>query len=267
MTFWDLSDTADFDYLDHVLEPMCRHARQCGVSMMVVGAASRDLLLRGGLGVDPLRMTKDVDIALAVDSWEQLAAVTAPLTPVRDVPHRFLVQGAEVDIVPFGALERPDRTIVWPNDHAMSVLGFSEAFAHADEVRLARSGSVRVPSLETQAVLKVMAWFDRHHRDSRDAEDLREILLAGHRGPHLDALYEPDGPELETFDWDPQTAGAARLGRLAAEQLDPSARAVVSDVLEAQTDPAALLLADMGRRVAENHALLHAFRSGFAGAS
>jgi predicted nucleotidyltransferase len=46
--------------------------------------------------------------------------------PVGSV-HTFLVSGITVDIVPFGGIEREDRTVVWPDGSVMNTLGFAEA--------------------------------------------------------------------------------------------------------------------------------------------
>lgn len=84
----------------------------------------------------PLRATNDVDVALAVDGWEAFGAVTAAFEPVPGAEQRFLVAGVPVDVVPFGGVETGDGAISWPDGHVMTVLGFAEALATAEDVVL-----------------------------------------------------------------------------------------------------------------------------------
>ncbi|TNC46830.1 hypothetical protein [Mumia zhuanghuii] len=266
MTFWDLSATVEFDYLDRVLAPLSDQAHQRQIPLMVVGAAARDLLINGVAGAGPLRATDDVDVAVAVRSWEDLDALIAPFEGQPPVPHRFSIGGMSVDIVPFGAVESPDRAIVWPNASRMTVLGFSEALSHADVVRLRSGREVTVPSLAAQAVLKLIAWNDRHDIDSRDAEDLRTIFWAGSQGPFLEELYGAQTALLQSYDWDPAVAGAAALGHQAHAILDPYGRRVVASIIAASVEGDGLLLGHMRGDVAEAGALARAFGSPFADA-
>jgi hypothetical protein len=53
--------------------PRCsqQFAQQQGeTSLLLIGAAARDLLLVHAHGVDPERATEDTDVALAVDGWD-----------------------------------------------------------------------------------------------------------------------------------------------------------------------------------------------------
>ena len=59
---------------DLVLHTEAIHAVQSvavtlGVDVMIAGAFARDLHLRYGYGIAPLRQTEDIDIALAVPTW------------------------------------------------------------------------------------------------------------------------------------------------------------------------------------------------------
>lgn len=80
--------------------------------------------MRYGYDFEPLRQTEDIDIALTVPDWEALAALRERL--VKDfgfaeepgIQHRLRYRQQDfelpIDIVPFGELERSDRTIAWP---------------------------------------------------------------------------------------------------------------------------------------------------------
>jgi len=49
--------------------------------------------------------------------------------------------------VPYGGIEQADRTIMWPDDYAKSVLGLREAVDSAQTVLLPQGVSVQVPSI------------------------------------------------------------------------------------------------------------------------
>jgi hypothetical protein len=86
-------------------------------------AAARDLLMRHVHNIPPSRLTSDVDFAFMVADWPAFDALRASMIEsgqfeVRPANHRFRHResGFPVDIVPFGDVERPDRTIAWPPD-------------------------------------------------------------------------------------------------------------------------------------------------------
>lgn len=94
---------------------------------MVVGATARNILsLALGHGV-PGRLTRDVDISVAVGSWGDLETFTGRLERVGRRAHTFRVLGCEVDVVPWGDVEDAARTITWPDGAVMNLVGMREA--------------------------------------------------------------------------------------------------------------------------------------------
>ncbi len=86
---------------------------------MLVGAAARDVLLVHAHGGAPQRATEDTDVALAVRDWDAFLRVHEALVASGAViadrqPHRFWFGAHQVDIIPFGGVERRDRSIAWP---------------------------------------------------------------------------------------------------------------------------------------------------------
>ncbi|GAB3462002.1 hypothetical protein GCM10027519_24330 [Kineococcus endophyticus] len=112
------STSPELSVLAGALQPLLMRARTTGVDLMVVGAMARDLLVHHAQGTRPDRATRDIDIALAVARWSDLDDVMSSHPRVGDSPHRFLVRGVEVDVVPFRGVETSSRTIRWPNDHS-----------------------------------------------------------------------------------------------------------------------------------------------------
>lgn len=263
MTFFDVSTAADLEPIAAVVADIQRLADSLGIGIMVVGAIARDILVRYQLGIDPARVTSDIDIAIAVASWADVHKLTQPLDGPPKIPHRFVVRGVDVDMIPFGAIESSKRTIRWPNDHEMSVFGFKEAFRGAVSVKLPGDVVVPVASLAAQSVLKLLAWHGRRYDTKRDAIDLRTILRAYHEGPYLDELYGGHRELLERNDYDPMTAGAEWIGRDAGALLAPRNRQTVVRRFLSPDELLDALAADMGR-ARTNKPLLMAYRRGVA---
>ncbi|MGH6635646.1 MAG: hypothetical protein ACRED0_05755 [Gammaproteobacteria bacterium] len=124
--------------------------RNCVWPYFVAGALARDIVLNGVFGLASGRATRDVDFAVALESWEQFEAIKAQLIAtgrfeaVREVAQRLYYKpqpklvGYPLDIIPFRGVEAPPNTIVWPPDLKvmMNVMGYEEALAAAQEVEV-----------------------------------------------------------------------------------------------------------------------------------
>jgi len=211
----DLSSKSELDWLAHLLADV--ESAVPDLNPLLVGAQARDLLLHYGHGIEIERGTADVDFAIAVDDWGRFSAarealiVSGLFAPDRTMGHRLLhVTFGRIDFIPFGAVERPDGTIAWPptGDELMDVLGYAEAAAAALMVELPERQTVRIVSLPMLAVLKVLAWNDRHRfTQGKDAVDLWLILCRYLEAGNLDRLYSELQHLLsDKFDFEP-TAG------------------------------------------------------------
>jgi predicted nucleotidyltransferase len=257
----DLSSSTDprIAVASEVLGEVEAVAVRHGFRLMVVGATARDILSEAIVGSPPGRATADVDVAVAVPSWEAFEALTDDLTRVGRSRHRFLVSGVQVDVVPFGDVETVNRLIDWGDGTRMNALGLSEAHAHAERVRLPGGTEVLVPTVAGLAVLKLSAWSDRRLETRRDAVDLQTIIGWYATGTLLDELYDLDLGLLETHDFDPALASAHRLGGHMAELLGRSAGAVAALL---DNENLGRLVADMPASVAGQAAALRALREG-----
>ena len=106
-------------------------AKDLGLSYVLIGAMARDVLLGHVFGLDPGRATRDVDVAFALESWEQFQQLQDRLiaggrfVATRDVTHRLLfslddtIQQYIVDLIPFGGVEQSAHTIAWPPDRQL----------------------------------------------------------------------------------------------------------------------------------------------------
>jgi predicted nucleotidyltransferase len=262
MSQLDVSTKAELQSISRVLGDISDQASTCRSEILVVGAVARDILITHVTGASPSRATADVDVAVAVSSWYDLEKLTDVFEPIGGSGHKFAVRGTEVDIIPFGGVESDDRTIRWPNDHVMSVLGFKEAHTAAIHVRISNRHVVPVASLPAQSLLKLFAWRDRRNLNVRDAIDLRSILNAYHQGPYEEELYSEYADLLIRHGFAPNSAGAERMGMEAAALMTPDTRGHVTRILT-DDDRFELLVGDMGRLLADNRALLTAYLAGF----
>ena len=154
-----------------------------GIDLVVIGAAVPLVLLdlRHGRPAGG-RETRDVDVVVRVDSWEDFGRLRDNLLargfrPVPTVPHRLLFgpdeHHAEVDLLPWSDRLAPDGTLRWPgSDVHMSTLGFAEAFACARPEPLANDLALPMVTLPASALLKLIAYRDRPADRALDLVDL-----------------------------------------------------------------------------------------------
>ena len=238
--------------------------RLLGADCMVVGATARNILSVAWFDRLPSRSTRDVDVAVA--TWEVFDRLTEGLTR-RGGAHTFSVligkSPVEVDVVPYGGVETPDRSVLLPDDHLLNVLGIREAFDAADVVHLPGGVMVRVPTIPGLALLKIIAWADRRLLSRRDATDPDEILGWYAEGPFLEDLYE-DTDLLARYDFDIVLVGAHQLGRDIAAIAGEQARAGVLSILQ-DDDLHPRLAGDMGHAGTRDPRRIQALTDGVRG--
>lgn len=187
---------------------------------VVVGATARDLLLFHVFGIPASRATRDVDFAIAVESWEKFYSMRNALLATNvfvpgNVDHRLYLKGTNVpiDLIPFGGVAEDD-TIAWPpaKDTIMRVAGFEDAMAASIKVEVSPALTVPVVSLAALAILKVFAWQDRKTTD-KDALDLYRVISTYADAGNEDRLYDPESPYMERFNYDPDCGRRARWSR------------------------------------------------------
>lgn len=256
--------------LGQVLQLFHRAAENLAERSLVIGATARDLILHHAHHLPIPRATVDLDIAVAVRSWEILGKLEDRLIRAgarrhAKVVHQFFIGDWKVDIVPFGKLER-NGMIVWPDtENEMTVAGFDEASRDAIEVVLPGDVVTSVASPPGLLILKLIAWEERHVREPRhDAVDIRMLLDCYAGTWNQNRLYDEAGDLLEKFGYDNALAAAALLARDTASIARPSTMDRIRAIVTRATSDESLILArDMGGRVEENLALLEAVLAGF----
>lgn len=195
-------------------------------SIMLIGAEARNLI-HSALGHGfALRTTTDVDIALALSSWDDYDRIRA-LHPAHGATGiRFRLGGIPVDLVPFGGIEQP-KGIATPMIRTdLNVFGFSDAFRNSMPLALPNGVSIRIPHPAGYAALKMRAWMDRAPDGNfKDATDIAVALFWYRESQHVtDRLYGTDLHILEQHDFDQDLASARVLGREISSHLAPNNR-------------------------------------------
>lgn len=269
-TSFDLSGIPALRPLAEVAETLRDAAAGIVDRWLIIGAMARDLLLQHAYGLPDRRKTADLDVAVAVASWEMFAALESRLLASgaqrhAAVKHEFFVGGWKVDVIPFAGVEK-NGVIRWPPDGEteLDVTGFAEASSHALDVILPGGIRVLVTSPPGLLILKLIAWKDRHWRyPLRDGIDIRTLIDSYAERWNQERLYEEAGDILQHFAFDNALAGAALLGRDAAAIAKPVTLQTVLAIVEVESGVDALTLAsDMGGRTEDNLDLLEALLFG-----
>ena len=126
----DLSETPEAFLLPiaRVIESILAHASALqSDDVMVVGAWCRDIWHHALGHTFATAATRDLDLALALSSWEAFDDLAGAFPRIGDTGIRFRIAGITVDLLPFGEIERPRGTTHPPTrDTAMSVWALEE---------------------------------------------------------------------------------------------------------------------------------------------
>jgi predicted nucleotidyltransferase len=277
----DLVDKNDLTFLAELIRDLRKAAPAW--EPLLVGALARDILLYYAHEIPVPRATEDVDLGFAVTDWEAFTALRAKLIastyfePHKRVAHKIFHRGhREIDLIPFDGVEQADGSIAWPprGEELMTVIGYREALTSAIDVKLPENQRILVVSLPMLAVLKIVAWSERHTAAPRkDATDLLLILKHYLDAGNQQRLYEEAAHLLEDSNFDYERAGAWLAGQDAAKAIQTDGvmqtgtHKAISTTLAKETDPDGplALIGEVGRDAEIMRLLLAAFLSGLSG--
>lgn len=235
-----------------------RIANSFAIPFFVVGAFSRDLILKHGYGIEPRRKTGDIDLGMEVANWGQFDKLKESLIAtgqfcLTSEKQRLRCGTIFIDILPFGPITDKDKKISWPPEHEiiMSMVGFEEAYEYSITLRLSSDPEldIKLASLPGLAIMKLIAWKEKYPNRKRDAEDLLLIMNKYEEAGNSERLYEEDLPLLQEEGFDTKLAGTRLLGRDMAKISDPRTIQIVKGILDAETEEMSQykLLTDMIR--------------------
>jgi len=161
-------------------------AKELNIDFFVVGALVRILILEQHYNIPIGVATLDIDIGVSILNWKhyeklrESLILTKSFAPAPKVYHRLLFQDKYlVDLIPFGSVESSAGMIQWPPEQAieMNVTGFNDVLNDTILVHFSDTLDVRFVSLPGLAVLKFIAWRDRHNEfPTKDAIDIATLL-------------------------------------------------------------------------------------------
>ena len=211
----------------------------------VVGAFSRDLILKHGYGIEPRRKTGDIDLGVEVANWEQFKKLKESLITtgqffLTSEKQRLRCGTILIDILPFGPITDEDKKISWPPEHdvIMSMVGFEEAYEYSITVRLSSDPDldIKLASLPGLAIMKLISWKEKYPNRKRDAEDLLLIMNKYEGAGNSERLYEEDLSLLQEEGFDTKLAGIRLLGRDMTKISNPETFRTIKGILDAETE-------------------------------
>ena len=214
------SEKLEHPLLKKLLDELIPLFKKLEIKFFVIGATARDIIMELH-GEKSGRRTQDIDIAIAVDKWEEFETIEKEITQLPNFKkdpkqqQRFLyLEDFQLDIVPYGGITTADDKIFWPPDQsfAMTVLGFEEAEKDLVKVKIDDTLEIDIVSIVGIFILKLVAWKDRHHKGNKDADDMG-FILSNYLNIHEERAateYYDEVYEIENFTI--TKAGAALLG-------------------------------------------------------
>lgn len=233
------------------------------ISFMLIGASARDILLDAS-SIEPIRATRDVDLAIEIASWvrfdelKEALIKTGAFESGREMQRLIFDGHLPIDLVPYGAVEQKNSEISWPPDHEilMSVVGMRDAFDSSLTLSLTEAPNlleINVASATGIVLLKLLAWEDRKSNTTKDAEDLYFLLYHYIDLGNQEHLANNHADLFEDYE----VAHARLLGRDLLKICSSETLSAVNIILDRETDDAnkSRLVRDMLPKHAEANQL------------
>jgi predicted nucleotidyltransferase len=204
--------------------------------VMVIGAWCRDILHVASGHSFPIAATLDLDLALALASWDAYKALVKTLPLVGDSGIRFQIMDQQVDLIPFGTVEDPPGIALPPErTESLGVWALKQVHAAAQPLSVGDGLIVKIPTIAGFAATKIGAWLDRSAwGETKDARDLATVLFWYDQDPHTSwRLYETvqGNAILADQNFDLGLASAQLLGHDVAHLVGPQLAAEVLNKL------------------------------------
>jgi predicted nucleotidyltransferase len=156
-----------------VLSDLVRGLRALQTEFCLIGAVVPELLL----GVTPPRLTKEVDVAVILDSLDDFERLKERLEgfnlgPTTWRPYRLTHQsGGWVDLLPYSEILAPMGRLELTQDLSFNMAGFDQVLPGAIHVQVTSELTVPVTPLPLYVLLKFVAFADR-----KEPKDLASVL-------------------------------------------------------------------------------------------
>ncbi|WBT08976.1 nucleotidyl transferase AbiEii/AbiGii toxin family protein [Corynebacterium sp. SCR221107] len=122
-------------------------------------------------------MTEDIDLAIAVDSWDNFEELKTAFPSSSGAWQEICVGGIRVDVVPFGTIEKPPGKIAPVDGFVLNVAGMQQVFTAAEPYQLDSETEILLPTVPGLGAMKLHSWLDRREKGiSKDAADVALIF-------------------------------------------------------------------------------------------
>ncbi|MBX3255713.1 MAG: hypothetical protein KF862_16385 [Chitinophagaceae bacterium] len=168
-----------------LLSALERGFEKFGIDFYLVGAVARNVWMSSIHGIAPRRTTADTDFAVLINNKGTYEALKAYLIKEEGfIPSQenafVLIKGdAQVDLLPFGAIEDEDSkvTVQGTGYTSVHVPGFKEVYdTDLPELELENGHTFKFATLPGIVLLKLLAWDDRPEARRDDIKDISDIL-------------------------------------------------------------------------------------------
>jgi len=155
-----------------VVTDLERGLRELGIPFGVIGALVPELLL----DARPPRMTRDVDVTVAVESLAEFEALKDRLGDYgfarTRLPHRMQHRaGGLLDILPFSEAIAPEGRLQLQDGVVVNMAGFGYVVPNVISIPIDNGPALPLTPLPLYALLKLVAFSDR-----KDPKDLAGVL-------------------------------------------------------------------------------------------
>ena len=209
----------------------------------VIGAQARDLYLEHKYKIKNLRITRDFDLAIQVQNWNEYHELKSSLlkndefTSSKEAHRLFYKKEVPVDIVPFGELANYEHVVEWPREGSrMSVVGFKDVLQASETIIVSNKPDleIRFATPAGLTVLKIIAWSDRPLERGKDIDDIYVIMTNYVYFDNWDRLNEEDKDLRETDEFNEIYASCQLLGRDIAKISSKETLDFLVSILEAE---------------------------------
>ncbi|QEC78598.1 nucleotidyl transferase AbiEii/AbiGii toxin family protein [Mucilaginibacter ginsenosidivorax] len=179
-----------------------------GIDYYVVGAVARDIHLSADPGAAAIRKTKDVDLAILINNEGQFNQLKAALiatgnfsADAQETIKLFYRHSIEVDLLPFGAIEEPNRHVKLTDpSFVLNMPGFLEIYPFVEAIQVTDTMSIKVCTMEGIILLKLISNNDRPQR-TKDITDIEHIIRV-YFDLYSGDIYEENFDIMDRYDTD-----------------------------------------------------------------
>ena len=215
-----------------MLKDMSGIFTEFGIDYYVVGAVARDIHLSADAEAGAIRKTNDVDLAIMINDEGQYNDLkTALIATGHFTAHPtetiklFYKEGIEVDLLPFGEIEQPNRNVTLTDpSFVLNMPGFLEIYPFVDDIQIEKDFSIKVCTIEGIILLKLISNDDKPQR-TKDLSDIEHIIKV-YFDLYSGDIYEDYFDTMELYDTNLadylQLVGSRVIGRKMKQLLDGS---------------------------------------------